>query len=290
MKRAHPFLIATLLLPALFVIGVFILWPALRSVYLSFFEIDPFSQSSVFIGLDNFKELLFSVDYWQTVKVSLLFLLYTVIPSVVVSLWVAVFLDQNPYARGVFRTLFLMPVAISSAMAAMLWIFIFNPTVGYLNYILESLGLFTPNWLGDPAYALIAVSIVTIWKEIGFNVIFFLAGLSSIPKEVMEAAKIDGASPLQTFFRVTLPLLSPTLFFVTLVSILNSFQSFGQIHILTGGGPAGATQILVYSLYRDGFVNFRMGSASAQALILFCILMGLTLVQGRISKKRVHYG
>jgi ABC-type sugar transport system permease subunit len=216
--------------------------------------------------------------------------LLTVVPSVLFSLAIAVALDANPYVRGLFRTIFLLPVAISSAMAAMLWIFIYNPTAGYLNFILEKLGVGGPNWLGDPHWALLAVSIATVWKEMGFNVIFFLAGLASVPPELREAATIDGANGWQRFRHVVLPILSPTLFFVVVVSVINAFQSFGQIHILTTGGPAGATNILVYSLYRDAFENFRTGYASAQAVILFAIILSATAVQFYVAKRRVHYG
>jgi len=271
-------------------LSIFTLYPALQSVYLSFHEVDPFSQQSTFIGLENYVELLHSTEYWGSVKISLLFMLITVIPGVVGSLLIAVGLDSSPFFQPVLRTIFLLPVSISSAMAAMLWIFIYNPTAGYLNYLLERLGLFGPNWLGDPKWALTAVAIATVWKEIGFNIIFFLAGLSSVPTELREAARIDGANALQRFRHVVLPILSPTLFFVIVVSIINAFQSFGQIRILTDGGPAGSTNTLVYNLYKDAFVNFRTGLASSQAVILFLILTGATLLQFSVAKRRVHYG
>jgi sn-glycerol 3-phosphate transport system permease protein len=260
-------------------LGVFIFYPAVASFYLSLHEVDAFSMRTTYIGLDNYKMLLVSPEYWQSLQVSLLFTLLTVVPSVVLSLATAVALDANPYFRGVFRTIFLMPVAISSAMAAMLWIFFYNPSSGYLNYLAELLHLNGPNWLGDTHWALVAVAITTVWKEIGFNIIFFIAGLASVPNDVREAASIDGANAWQRFWHVVLPMLSPTILFVTVVSVINSFQSFGQIHILTEGGPAGATNTLVYNLYRDAFQNFQTGSASAQAVILFFIMLIATLIQ-----------
>jgi ABC-type sugar transport system permease subunit len=175
-------------------------------------------------------------------------------------------------------------------MAAMLWIFLYNPTAGYLNYVLERIPIAGPNWLGDPRWALVAVAMATVWRELGFNVIFFLAGLSSIPRDLLEAAAIDGAGKLQRFRYVVLPNLSPTLFFVTVVSVINSFQSFGQIHVLTQGGPANATNVLVYKLYLDAFTNFRTGFASAEAVLLFGIVLLATGIQFRIAKRRVHYG
>ncbi len=290
MRRGQTLLAWALLLPTLLILGLFVVYPAIQSFDLSTREVDPFSHASTFIGIENYRALFTSADYWQNLKISFLFMAYTVIPSILISLAVAVGLDANPYIHGVFRTIFLLPVAISSAMAAMLWIFIYNPTSGYLNYVLDLLGVAGPNWLADPRWALAAVAIATVWKEIGFNVIFFMAGLSSVPMELKEAARIDGANGWQRFLHVTLPILSPTIFFVTVVSIINSFQSFGQIHILTGGGPAGQTTTLVYNLYLDGFVNFRTGFASAQAVLLFALIMGATVIQFRVAKRKVHYG
>lgn len=280
----------SLLAPTLLILAVFVLYPALDSIFLSLHDVDPISATRTFSGLDNYRALFSSADYWHSIGVSLLFSAYTVVPSVVLSLAIAVALDSNPFVQGVFRTIFLLPVAISSAMAAMLWIFIYNPTAGYLNYRLDTLGITGPNWLGDPAWALPAVALTTVWKEVGFNVIFFLAGLASVPPELREAAIVDGANGWQRFRHVTLPILSPTVLFVSVVSVIHSFESFGQIHILTGGGPYGKTNTLVYNLYLDAFVNFRSGYASAQAVILFLVILVATAVQFRFAKKRVHYG
>jgi ABC-type sugar transport system permease subunit len=290
MNRKSSSLAWGLLFPTLAVLTLFVLYPAVQSFWLSFQDVEPFSKRSFFIGLENYQVLLSSPDYWQTVRVTFFFLLFTVIPSLVISLMVAVLLDTNPFFQNIFRTLFLLPVAISSSMAAMLWIFIYNPTAGFLNYTLTVLGGHGPNWLADPDWALVAVAVATVWKEIGFNIIFFLAGLTSIPVELKEAAELDGANSWQVFRYVTLPLLSPTLFFVSVVSVINSLQSFGQIHILTVGGPMGETTTLVYNLYRDAFVKFRTGLASSEAVILFGLILLATMVQFRMAKKRVHYG
>jgi ABC-type sugar transport system permease subunit len=259
----------------------------LNSFYLSLHEVEAFSTGKTFIGVDNYRMLLWSPEYWQSIQASIEFTLLTVIPSVVFALALAVGIDANPYGRAMFRTIFLMPVGISSAMAAMLWVFFYNPASGYINYILEIFGVRGPNWLGDGKWALPAIAIVTVWKEIGFNVIFFLAGLAAIPDDVREAAAIDGAGAWQCFWSIVLPMLAPTLLFVTVVTVINSFQSFGQIHILTQGGPAGTTSTLVYNLYRDAFQNFQTGSASAQAVILFLIMLAATLIQFYVAKKRV---
>jgi len=288
--KSSPRLGWLLLLPTLVVLSVFVFYPAVQSFYLSLQDVDPFSRINYFVGLENYQSLVTSPEYWQSVRTSFVFMFMTVIPSIILSLLVAVGLDANPYLRGIFRTIFLMPVSISSAMAAMLWIFLYNPTAGYLNYSLQSLGIPGPNWLGSPSWALVAVGIATVWKEIGFNIIFFIAGLASVPNELKEAAWMDGANAFQRFRHVVLPILSPTIFFVAVVSVINSFQCFGQIHILTGGGPAGATNTLVYRLYQDAFVNFQSGLASAEAVILFFILMAFTFVQFRYANRKVHYG
>lgn len=288
--KAAPRLAWCLLAPTLLILSVFVFYPAVQSFYLSLQDVDPFSRLTFFVGLENYQSLVSSPEYWQSVRTSFVFMLMTSVPAMIIALLVALGLDANPYLRGILRTIFLMPVSISSAMAAMLWIFIYNPTAGYLNYSLESLGVGGPNWLGSPSWALLAVSIATVWKEIGFNVIFFIAGLASVPVELKEAAWMDGANAFQRFRHVTLPILSPTIFFVTVVSIINSFQCFGQIHILTAGGPAGATNTLVYRLYQDAFVNFQSGLASAEAVILFLLLMLATTFQFKFAQKKVHYG
>lgn len=288
--RGSRALACALLLPALAPLLLFTVYPALQSLWLSFHEMAPFSRETVAVGWENYRLLWSSPEYWHCVGVSCLFTAYTVIPSLALSLGIALALDSNPWFQGFFRTVFLLPVSISSAMAAMLWLFLYNPTAGYLNFTLERLGIHGPNWLGDPRWALVAVAIATVWKELGFNVIFFLAGLSGVPRELHEAATLDGAGWWSRLRHVTLPILSPTIFFTTVVSIVNSFQSFGQIHILTGGGPAGETDTLVYNLYRDAFVHFRAGYASAQAVILFLIILAATAIQFNVAKSKVHYG
>lgn len=290
MKKGSSLLAWGLLFPTLLVLGCFVIYPALQSFILSFQDVEPFSKQSFFIGFENYRVLFSSPDYWQSLRVTLYFLMMTVIPSLLLSLAIAITLDANPFFQNFLRTLFLLPVAISSSMAAMLWIFIYNPTAGFLNYILDVMGIHGPNWLADPDYALLAIAVATVWKEIGFNIIFFLAGLTAIPTELKEAAELDGASPRQRLFYVVLPLLSPTLFFVSVVSVINSLQSFGQIHILTAGGPMGESTTLVYNLYRDAFVKFRTGLASSEAVVLFILIMGATIFQFRMAKKRVHYG
>ena len=287
--RSGLLFVYALLAPCLLVLGLFVLAPAVESFYLSFHDVDPFSNAIFPVGLDHYREMMNSEEYRISLRSSIFFVLYTVPSSIVISLFIAVMLDARPLFHGFFRTIFLVPVGISPAMAAMLWVFLYNPVAGYLNYFLSLIGISGPQWLTNPAYALAAVALSTVWKEVGFNVIFFLAGLAAVPSELTEAALIDGAGPWKRFWSVTLPMISPTVFFVSTVSVIHAFESFGQIHILTRGGPAYATNVLVYNLYRDAFENFRTGFASAQAVILFLIIMGVTALQFYVAKRRVHY-
>ncbi|NNN06171.1 MAG: sugar ABC transporter permease [Elusimicrobia bacterium] len=288
--RSSRALAWALVLPALLPLALFVALPALQSLWLSLHETAPFSSRAVWVGLENYRLLAASPEYWLCARATALFAVETALPSILLALAVALALDEGPYGRDFFRTAFLLPVSISSAMAAMLWLFLYNPTAGYLNYALGRVGIVGPNWLGDPRWALPAVAIATVWKEMGFNVIFLLAGLSGVPRELHEAAALDGAGYLSRLRHVTLPILSPTLLFVAVVSTINSLQSFGQIYILTDGGPAGRTDTLVFNLYRDAFVNFRSGYASAQAVVLFVLILGATALQFRLARKSVHYG
>jgi sn-glycerol 3-phosphate transport system permease protein len=279
--------------PAMTLLLAFVVMPAFFSLYLSFHDFKPFSFNLVSVGLDQYRELAESTDYRASLAATLKFVALTVPASVAGSLALALLLDSSPYFRSFLRTIFLLPVGISPAMAAMLWIFLFNPTVGFINYAFSLVGLIGPAWLTDPSWAPVAVSIATVWKEIGFNIIFLLAALAQVPVELKEAAWMDGANASRRFVHVTLPAIIPALFFVIVVTAIHAFESFGQIHILTRGGPAGSTSVLVYQLFRDGFENSRLGLASAEAVMLFLIIGGVTVIQflaGHRMEKRMGVG
>lgn len=273
------------LAPALVCLILFVVAPAVFSLWLSFHEFKPFTFATVRVGLDHYRELMASPDYLKSLVATLRFAAIVVPASVFGSLFVAVCLDQAPFFRGLFRTVFLLPVGISPAMAAMLWVFLFNPTAGFINYLLSLGGFAQPAWLTDPVWAPWTIAITTVWKEIGFNIIFLMAALAQVPVELKEAAWIDGANAFRRFWHVTVPSILPALFFVTVVTMIHAFESFGQIHILTRGGPAGATNVLVYQLYRDGFENSRLGIAAAEAVILFLIIGGVTVVQFLVARR-----
>ncbi|MED4603989.1 sugar ABC transporter permease [Paenibacillus validus] len=277
------------LAPSLALFAVFLFYPLLKSVYLSFQLTDPRGRVAAFAGLDNFKELFSSELFYSSLKVTLSFTLLTVPTGIAVALLLAALSHQKLRGIKAFRFVFSLPVAISVGTGSVIWMMLYHPTLGMLNYFLTLLDLEPVRWLSDPAWALVSVSIMTVWMNLGFTYIVLLSGLQSVPEEIYDSAKIDGSGPLRTFVRITLPLVSPTLFFTAIVSVIGAFQSFGQIHLLTKGGPMNSTDVIVFNIYRDAFVNFRFGIGSAQALVLFVIILILTVVQFRFFEKKVHY-
>ncbi|NEN84202.1 carbohydrate ABC transporter permease [Paenibacillus elgii] len=277
------------LLPSLLLFGIFLFYPLLKSVYLSLHLTDPRGRIAAFAGLDNFTELLASDKFYESLKVTLSFTVLTVPVGIALALLLAALSQGKLRGMKAFQFVFSLPVAISVGTGSVIWMMLYHPTLGTLNYFLTLLGVEPVRWLTDPAWALISVSIMTIWMNLGFNYIVLLSGLQSVPEEIYDSAKIDGSGPLRTFFQLTVPLVSPTLFFVGIVSVIHAFQSFGQIHILTKGGPMNSTDVIVFNIYQDAFVNFRFGIGSAQALILFAIVLILTLLQYRFLERKVHY-
>jgi sn-glycerol 3-phosphate transport system permease protein len=188
-----------------------------------------------------------------------------------------------------FQFVFSLPIVISVSTGSIIWLLLFHPTAGMLNYFIGKIGISPIPWLTDPSWALVSVSLMTVWMNMGFVYIVLLSGLQGIPDDLYESAKIDGSGPVRTFVQIVMPLLSPTLFFVLIVSIIGAFQAFAQIHILTKGGPMNTTNVVVYSIYQDAFINFRFGTGSAQALVLFVIILALTAFQFKFLEKKVHY-
>ncbi|MBU7316397.1 carbohydrate ABC transporter permease [Paenibacillus oleatilyticus] len=277
------------LLPSLLLFGIFLFYPLLKSVYLSLHLTDPRGRIAAFAGLDNFTELLASDKFYESLKVTLSFTVLTVPVGIALALLLAALSQGKLRGMKAFQFVFSLPVAISVGTGSVIWMMLYHPTLGTLNYFLTLLGVEPVRWLTDPAWALVSVSITTIWMNLGFNYIVLLSGLQSVPEEIYDSAKIDGSGPLRTFFQLTVPLVSPTLFFVGIVSVIQAFQSFGQIHILTKGGPMNSTDVIVFNIYQDAFVNFRFGIGSAQALILFAIVLILTVLQYRFLERKVHY-
>ena len=277
------------LAPSLVLFATFLFYPMVKSVYLSMTLTDPRGRVVEFVGLDNFIDLLASGQFYSNLKVTLLFILFTVPTSIVWSLFLAAITHNKLRGMKVFQFIFSLPIVISVGTGSIIWFLLFHPTAGMLNYFLSIAHIDPIPWLTSPSWALVSISLLTIWMNMGFLFIVLSSGLQGVPEEIYESAKIDGSGPTRTFIQIVLPLLSPTIFFALIVSVIGAFQAFGQIHILTKGGPMNSTNVIVYSIYQDAFVNFRFGIGSAQALVLFVIIMMLTVVQFKVLEKKVHY-
>jgi len=281
---------ALLLAPQLLIVLIFFYWPSVRAVFSSFFLEDAFGQSAEFVGLENFERLFADSDYADSFGITIVFSVLVTSIGLSVSLVLAWFADRAIKARYVFRTMLIIPYAVSAAVAAVLWSFLFAPSVGVVAHWLIKQGL-AWNFLVNANHAMALIVMTAVWKQISYNFIFFLAGLQAIPRSMFEASAIDGAGPFKTFFYVTLPLLSPTAFFLLVVNVVYAFfDTFGIIDASTGGGPGTSTSILVYKVYHDGFKSLDLGSSSAQSVILMILVVLLTIVQFRFIERRVHYG
>ena len=277
------------LAPSLILFAAFVFIPLAQSIVLSFFNTRATGVATTFAGLDHYIELLTSPAFRTGLLATTLFAVYTVPIGIAFGLVLAVMLNQRLRGINVFRTMMSSTIAISAAVGALIWLLLLNPSLGLLNYILSLVGIPGPDWLIQPTTAIIAVAMTTIWLTLGTNIIVLLAGLQGVPEEIYEAARLDGARGLRMFTRITMPMVSPSLFFLLVVDTIAVLQAFTQIHLLTRGGPVDATRVLVYSIYQDAFQNFQFGFASAQAVILLVLVMALTLIQFRFVERRVHY-
>lgn len=277
------------LAPSLLLFTAFVFVPLGRSFYLSFFNTRSTGVPTSFAGLDHYLELFGSEVFRTGLVATALFALYTVPIGIALGLVLAVLLNQRLRGINIFRTMMASTIAISAAVGALIWLLLFNPSLGLLNYVLSRVGVQGPEWLIQPTTAIIAVSITTIWLTLGTNIIVLLSGLQSVPEEIYEAARLDGARGLRMFTRITIPMVSPSLFFLLVVDTVGVLQAFTQIHLLTRGGPVDSTRVLVYGIYLDAFQNFQFGFASAQAVVLLVLVMTLTIIQFRYVERRVHY-
>lgn len=273
------------LIPSMLVFAIFLFYPFFKTIYLSLYKTNKMGQAKLFVGLGNYQELLSSASFRNSLKVTLIFVVIVVFGSMILGLVAAVLCNKAFPGIRFFSTAYALPMAIASSSAAMIFQIMLHPSVGIVNKLL---GL-NINWLNDPKTALYCVAILTAWLNSGINFLYFSAGLGNIDETIYERASVDGASGVQQFFSLTLPGLSPIMFYTLVVNIIQAFQSFGQIKILTEGGPNESTNVIVYSIYRDAFFNYRFGSAAAQSVILFIIVMLITLVMFRIEKKGVNY-
>lgn len=281
---------ALLLAPQLAVTLIFFFWPAGEALILSVERQDAFGLSTVFVGLANFADLLADSRYLHSLLVTIEFSAAVAVLALAPALLLAAMADRVGRAARIYTTLLMLPYAVAPAIAGVLWLFMVAPGIGVIAVVLKRLGV-DWNFLLHGDQALLLVVLAAAWKQISYNFLFFLAGLQSIPKSLIEAASIDGAGPARQFWTITLPLLSPTIFFLAAVNLIYAFfDTFGVIRAMTSGGPAQATETLVYKVYDDGVVGLDLGGSAAQSVILMAIVIALTALQFRFVERRVHYG
>ena len=284
-----PWLPLALLAPQAAVIGVFFFWPAAQTVMQSFQQQDAFGTSTSWVGVENFVHLFQDRSYIESFKTTAIFSVSVAVFGIAISLLLAYFADRAIRGALVYKTLLIWPYAVAPAVAGVLWLFMFAPSIGVVAYALRKSGIDWNHLLnGDQAMLLIIMA--AIWKQISYNFLFFLAGLSSIPKSLIEAAAIDGAKPWRRFWTIVFPLLSPTTFFLLVINIVYAFfDTFGIVDAATVGGPGKDTAILVYKVYYDGFKALDLGGSAAQSVIIMSIVVVLTVLQFKFVEKKVNY-
>jgi len=274
------------LAPSLLVFALFSYFPFLKTIFMSLTITNNRGQIKKFIGIENYISIFSSKDFISTLLTTLKFIPMIFFPTLLIGLALALLAEKKQNLIPAAEVMFSLPVAVASASAAIIWLMVFNSASGALNYILGT----HINWLTDTKWALTAVAIVTVWLQCGFTFIFIVTGLRGVSPELYESVKIDGGGWFTTFWNIKLPLISPTLFFVIFFNISASFQTFGQIRLLTLGGPGISTTVLVYRIYNEAFMNKRYGSAGAMSVVLFAAMLIITLIQFRFEKKGVFYG
>jgi len=278
-----------LVAPQVAITLVFFFWPAAQAVWYSFQLQDAFGLKTQFVGLRNFVALFEDSNYLDSFKVTAVFSVLVAGSGIAISLLLAAMADRVVRGAMAYKTLLIWPYAVAPAVAGVLWAFLFAPSIGIVTYVLKGMGV-DWNWILKGDQAMLLVVVAAVWKQISYNFLFFLAGLQSIPRSLIEAAAIDGAGPTRRFWTIVFPLLSPTTFFLLVVNIVYAFfDTFGVIDATTQGGPAQSTQILVYKVYHDGVKAADLGSSSAQSVILMIIVIALTVVQFRYVERRVQY-
>jgi len=288
-SRRLPYL---LVLPQMLVVFVFFFWPSLQGLWQSFFLQDPFGGRMIFVGLENYTRLFTdsSNGYLDSFKISVAFAVSVAFLSMAIALFLSTQANKKIRFSSFYKTMMIWPYAVATMVAGVLWLFMFNPNVGVIAWFLKNrLGIEWQHLL-NTQQAFILLTLAASWKQISYNFVFFLAGLQSVPNDLVEAAAIDGASPFMRFWKIIFPLLSPTTFYLLVMNLVYGFfETFPIIHQVTAGGPGKSTSILVYKVWRDGVINLDLGGSSAQSVILMIMVMALTVVQFRFIERRVHY-
>lgn len=277
------------ILPAFIPLLLFWIWPMTNSVYISFTDWDYMSIDYNFVSLQNYFDLFIDPQFYEVLKNTVYFSVGTVIPTIIGGLGLALILKNKISGSGIYKTMLFSPWITPTVAVSIVWSWIFEPKYGLANWILSLLNLPKLQWTHSSETAMLAIIIVTIWKGIGWTMIFYLSALEKVPNELYEAASIDGANSWQKFRNVTLPMISPTTFFLTIITTINALQAYDQIQILTQGGPAGSTRTILYMYYQSAFQNFNIGQATAVATVLVIITAILSVIQSITSKKWVHY-
>ena len=275
--------------PSLIIFLAFVFIPLIRSFILSLQLTDPIGRPVAFVGLMQYQRMFDNPQFLNSLQRTLLFVIYTVPTTLVFALILAVLGNLRLRHISVFRMVFSLTLAVSAATASLIFLYLYHPALGMLNYLLSLVGLPAVGWLTEVRTALPAVAFVTVWLQLGLNTVILLAGMQGIPEELYESAMIDGASGTAKFRHITLPLLSPTLFFLLVVDLLAAFQTFTQFHVLTKGGPINSTNVLVFSIYREFYFNGQYSYAAAQSMVLFLIMLIVTIIQFGVIEKRVVY-
>ena len=285
----NPWLPYLLLAPQVIVTLVFFIWPASQALFQSMYVEDPFGLRTEFVWFENFEELFADPLYLESLTITAVFSISTTLVALSSGLLLAVMADRVIKGAAAYKGALLWPYAVAPAVAGVLWLFLFSPSNGIIAAALRLMG-YEWNHVLNGGEAMLLVIIAAAWKQIAYNFLFFLAGLQMIPKSLIEAAAIDGAGPWKRFWTIVFPLLSPTTFFLLVVNVVYAFfDTFGIIHAVTSGGPAGATNILVYKVYSDGFVGLDLGGSAAQSVVLMAIVVALTVVQFRYLERKVQY-
>ncbi|MEW9672365.1 carbohydrate ABC transporter permease [Ammoniphilus sp. 3BR4] len=284
--RMRPYMMIT---PAMIVFMMFFIYPIFYMIYLSLFEWNFVSPTKQFVGFQNYIQLFQDQGFLEVLKNSFIYTILTVLFSITLSLMLAIRLNRPGALYGFVQAAIFSPHIISLVSVAMLWLWLMEPSYGLLNWVLGFFGLPGLEWISHPNTALLSLVLVAVWKGVGFNALVFIAGLQSIPKDIYEAAELDQSKRFTTFYKLTLPMLSPTLFFLIIINMINSFQVFETIDIMTKGGPINSTNTLVYFIYENGFRFFKIGYASAAGVILLVVISILTVIYFRLVAKKVHY-
>ncbi len=289
-SKKYLYLAYLLLVPSLSIVLFFLIYPSLESLYLSFFRTSPFGNRTFYVGFDNFIDLLTSSSYWNSLGRSLVFTSITVFLSLSLSLLLAVLTNLKIKGAKIYKSLMIWPFAFSFAFAGIIWGVLLHPNIGIMSYYIEFLTGISFNWISNGTAAFILIIIASTWRMMGYNIIFYIAALQNVSDSLLEAAEIDGATSFVRFWKVTFPLISPITFFLLIMNTLQVFfLSFGIVDVLTHGGPARATDIVTYKLFRDAFLSMRTGYASAQSIILFIIVAVITILQFKYAGDKVFY-